>query len=411
MPKTKKQQGVVGATQPGPDNRLPPTTHTGVNAGDTKTVLVSALLEVTGQVRYGDGTDIATTVTEKDTVLAPNGETIEKAIWAGTKRRGVDRRTIHELRDRSGWDGRECYIPKLCGMCPICWLFGFTGTTQEPESLVKNINAKSRILYATSVSIEDASRCLNRHSRNQVDEKSQTTAGVAGIHEEEVIVAGTHFPTYTSLLHVLDWEIGAVAHAFLENLNANRYTAASRAQGGIRIAERAGEPALVVDESLVGVFPLPAPKVPAWETGYAKAIDLFLPQKQSPVSLLSVQEVLQTYGFVVESGQNKLTARAGTIELLIEAAENFLVVHQGPDELMKRYYGNLALGYLRHKQLEAQKKLADSNFRAIFKTEVQAYAGALQKKGEGKESPGSAAPEGTTGDEKSAQDEGSSGDE
>jgi hypothetical protein len=362
---------------PAAGREIPITVHSGVNAAGTKTVLVSALLEVTGQVRFGDGTDISTTITEKDIVLTPNGRGIEKAIWAGTKRRGVDRRTIHEMRDQSGWN-RKCFIPELCGMCPTCWLFGFTGTTQEKGSEVKGINAKSRVLYATAVSIEDTSRCLNRHSRNQVNEKSQTTASSAGIHEEEVIVAGTHFPTYTSLLHVLDWEVGVVAHALLENLNSNRYTAASRGQGGIRFAERDGEPAIIVDESSCGVFPLPAPKVASWEADFEKALPLFAPTRKSAVSLLPLQELLQRQGFAVEAGDNKLTARAANVEIAIESNDGYLLVHQGNDELMRRYYGNQALGYLRQKQIAAYKKLAELTSDE-FRIEAVAYAKAIRK--------------------------------
>lgn len=375
----RRRAGASGQGQSAATRELPVTTHTGVNAASsqTRTVLVSALLEVTGQVRFGDGTDIATTVTEKDTVLGLNGETYEKAIWAGTKRRGVDRRTIHEFRDQSGWDGPECYIPRLCTLCPTCWLFGFTGTTQQQA-----INAKSRILYATSISIEETSQCLNRHSRNQVDEKSQTTAGAAGIHEEEVIVAGTHFPVYTSLIHALDWEIGVFSHALLENLNTNRYTAASRAQGGIRFADHDGEAALVVDESLLGVFPLPAPKIPSWQIDYAKALALFLPDKQSPISLLPVAAVLRAQGFEVKPAEHRLTASAGNIQLVVEAHENQLVVQQGPHELMRRHYGNQALGYLRQKQIGAQKTLATLR-NDEFAQEAQRYTQAVDPKNRG----------------------------
>ena len=236
---------------------LAKTTLTGVNAKVTKSVLVSVVIEVHGQVRFGDGTDVNITVTETDMVLRPSdGEQIQKFIFAGSKRRGVDRRTIHELRDLY-WDGEQCYIPNLCCECPICWLYGFTGTTQQK----KDINAKSRTLYASSVSVEDVPIGRNTHSRNQVNEKTATTAGEAGIHEEEIIVAGVHFPTYTTLAHVLDWEIGTFAHALLENINSNRYTAASRAQGGVKIAQHSETPLVIVDESCQGIFPLVAPKI------------------------------------------------------------------------------------------------------------------------------------------------------
>ena len=36
--------------------------------GEAKTVIVSAVLETIGQVRFGDGTDINITITEKDVV-------------------------------------------------------------------------------------------------------------------------------------------------------------------------------------------------------------------------------------------------------------------------------------------------------------------------------------------------------
>jgi hypothetical protein len=242
-----------------------------------------------------------------------------------------------------------------------------------------------------------------------VDEKSQTTAGAAGIHEEEMIVAGTHFPLYTSLIHVLDWEIGVFAHAFLENLNANRYTAASRAQGGMRFVEHNNEPVLVVDESPVGICPLSAPKVASWETDYKKAIELFMPSRNSPISLLSFQAQLQKQGFAVESGEKKLTAKGGNIELTIQAQENFLVVHQGSDELMKRYSGSQALGYLRQKQVEAQKNLANSSWRSQFQTEVRGYTQAIQGKGGGTKTAGVAEGEASVKADESEQEESSGG--
>ncbi len=369
---------------------LPTTIHTGVNAKETKTVIISALLDVTGQLRFGDGTDIATTITEKDIVSGPNGN-IEKAIWAGTKRRGVDRRTIHEFRDRMGWNKGDCYIPELCGLCPTCWLYGFTGTTQEKTSPVKGINAKSRVLYSTSLSMQETSRCLNRHSRNQVDEKMQTTAGTAGIHEEEVIVAGTHFPVHTSLIHVLDWEIGVVAHALLENLNTNRYTAASRGQGGLRVLEQDSEPLIIVDESPTGVFPIAAPKVPAWMTNSNDATKLFATEKKSPVSLLRLEEMFQSQGFAVESkASGKFIAKSGILELTIEAQTGCVVVQQGPDEIMKRHYGNQAIGYLRQRQMEAQKQFGNSTWRDEFTNEVKNYAERLTKAKKKEEAGGTA---------------------
>lgn len=403
MAKRKTQPSGADSTapnQPEKSQGLPKTTHTGVNATDTKSVLVSAVLEIHGQVRFGDGTDVGLTVTETDMVVSPDGNQVHKLIWAGSKRRGVDRRTIHELRDQH-WSGIPCYIPNLCGECPICWLYGFTGTTQK-----KDINAKSRVLYASSVSVEEVQVGLNTHSRNQVDEKTQTTAGAAGIHAEEVIVAGVHFPTYTALVHVLDWEIGAFAHALLENVNSNRYTAASRAQGGIKFAEHEGVPLIIVDESSQGVFPLSAPKIPGWESDWPTASQVF----QGAMSVEALKAALEQQGFTVtmngrttdtpnrettpdsapdnaptsdnttENPEEKHTeASVASNQLVIGESEGVITVKCGNDVLMTRYVGAKALGYLRQKQLAAKQKLSSLKVND-FQTDIQSYLAAISSK-------------------------------
>jgi hypothetical protein len=293
---------------------------------ETKTVVVSAVLETTGQGRFGDGTDINITITEKDVVAGPGGG-VEKAVFAGTKRRGVDRRAMHELRNRY-WDG-DCSIPSLCGLCPTCLLLGFTGTTSEIEEIKKmGVNCKSRILYATAYSVQPAGNAVTTHSRNQVNERSQTTAGSAGIHTEEVIVGGTDFPTYTTLHHVLDWEIGAFAHAFLENVNQGRYSAASRAQGGMRFPEAGGEPMVVVDVSEPGIFPLSPPKVPAHERTFAEVTAAF----EGAGSEEALKERLERLGFSLENNDGSH------------------VWKRGDSEVGRRYVGDAAVSYLRSRQ-------------------------------------------------------------
>lgn len=371
------------------------TTYTGVNAKGTKSVLVSAVLEIHGQVRFGDGTDVGLTITETDMVVSPDGNQVHKLIWAGSKRRGVDRRTIHELRDQH-WDGDPCYVPNLCCNCPICWLYGFTGTTQN-----KNINAKSRVLYASSVSVEEVQVGRNTHSRNQVDEKTQMTAGAAGIHEEEVIVAGVHFPTYTALVHVLDWEIGAFAHALLENVNSNRYTAASRAQGGIKFAEQDSRPLIIVDESLEGIFPLTAPKIPGWESDWSTASELF----RNAMNRDALKVALEKQGFtVIENGagsdgvsdpaagdvstsnnrtdkaaENNQTPVVASNQLVIVAKDDIITVKHGTNVLMTRYIGAKALGYLRQKQLTAQQTMSRLTAQT-FRNDIQGYRTAISPK-------------------------------
>jgi hypothetical protein len=358
---------------------LPETKLTGVNAPNTKYVLVSGLTEVFGQVRFGDGTDVELTITETDRVIAPDGDQVDKFIWSGSKRRGVDRRTIHELRDRY-WSTTDCFVPVLCCQCPVCWLYGFTGTTRKGHSFT-DINAKSRVLYASSVSIEDVPAGQNRHNRNQVDEKTQTTAGAAGIHKEQVIVAGVHFPIYTSILHALDWEVGAFAHALLENLNQNRYTARSAMQGGIKWTLDNAGPVLVVDESADGVFPLPVPKVPGWETDYSRALDLF----RQAVDRSAIKQLLESKGFAVaEEGKDKALLAKGKADDKVEVFRvhldaNIITVMSGQEILMTRYWGERAQGYLLRHQLEWQNYLQKLGDARQFQDELEKYVDAIRR--------------------------------
>ena len=402
-PKPKSTQTASAETpQQAEDKKsLPETKLTGVNAKNTKSVLVSAVLEVTGQVRFGDGTDVGLTVTETDMVISPDGSQVHKLIWAGSKRRGVDRRTIHELRDQY-WNHTKCYIPKWCGECPVCWLYGFTGTTQQKE-----INAKSRVLYATSVSVEEVQKGLNVHSRNQVDEKAQTTAGAAGIHEEQIIVAGVHFPTYTALIHVIDWEIGAFAHALLENVNSNRYTAASRGQGGMKFAVQGDKPLIVVDESQYGIFPLAVPKIAGWETDWQQAQKVF----QAAMNAQELKSALEAQGFTVKIDQvdnasepkhlsasptptgsapkeqvvntsESNTAKQPsqpTNQLSLKESTGMITVEQNGQVVMTRYVGKRALGYLREKQLAAKQQFGSLD-ASEFMTEIQNYIAAISPK-------------------------------
>jgi hypothetical protein len=145
--------------------------------------------------------------------------------------------------------------------CPTCWLYGSVGAVGEAAKK-KNYNIKSRVLYASALSVEPSDIALAVHNRNAPNELDHTT-GEAGIHSEELIKANVHFPTITVLDRVVDWEIGAFAHALLENVNGNRYTAASARQGGIRFSEGNEGKLIVVDVSERGIFPLETAKCPA----------------------------------------------------------------------------------------------------------------------------------------------------
>lgn len=387
-PREKAKAGTPQATaqEPKAPKLLPRTTLSGVNAEPSHlmTVMVTAMVETTGQVRFGDGTDIDTTITEKDWVVLPDGDRVLKYVWAGTKRRGVDRRVIHELRNVHRPEFTACYIGNLCGQCPLCWLYGFTGTTGAKGSPVKDINAKSRILYATSVSVEGLGDFpTNRHARNAVDERTQKTgtaaSGESGIHREEFIPEGIHFPVYTAAVRVLPWEFGAFAHGLLESLNSNRYTAGSRAMGGMKFADVKAwpGPALIVDVSPDGVFPLAAPKVASSELTFGNALNTLT----GMVTESNIHATLAAMGF--EKGQ----------AFQIGFGPGVLTVKQGETVLMTRYWGERARGYLESQRL-AYRDYLTNGATAAFWANVEPYVNVIRGKPE-------AAPEGEGGENES----------
>lgn len=317
----------------------------GLISPNAKTVIVSAVLETVGQVRFGDGTEVNLTITEKDLVPIQGGGFVEKVVFSGSKRRGVDQRTIHALRNQFLALDPPCYIPKLCGQCPTCWLFG-------RAAMGEGYNIKSRVLYASALSVEPADIAVAVHNRNAPNELDHTT-GEAGIHSEELIKANVHFPTITVLDRVVDWEIGAFAHALLENVNGNRYTAASARQGGVRFSEGENGKLIVVDVSERGIFPLETVKVPGEETDFEKVLQMFA----DAADLQKIKEFFERQGFTCEYDQtnNLYTVKKDDGELwTIKREGSKITVTQGKDEnfrtLMTRYIGDQALGFLREKQ-------------------------------------------------------------
>lgn len=412
-PRNKSKEGKSEEKSKSPKS-LPITRLTGINAAQSAlmTVMVTALVETTGQVRFGDGTDIDTTITEKDTVVMPNGDSIIKYVWAGTKRRGVDRRIIHELRNAHQEKFIGCYIGNLCGQCPICWLYGFTGTTGSKDSPVKDINAKSRILYATSLSVEGLGQFpANRHARNAVDERTQktgtATSGESGIHREEFIPEGVHFPIYTAAVRVLPWEFGAFAHGLLESLNSNRYSAGSRAMGGMKITyvnDWKG-PALIVDVSSDGVFPLSAPKIASSELDFNKALISLMGMVKED----DIKTTLVAMGFTIEDDPAKnekkeeispdLAQRKAEEEkkstnkqiktIIVKNSDNeifrldllrgALAIKCGNTTVMTRYWGEAARGYLESQRLKFRDYLSNPG-TSEFWTDAEQYVNAIRGK-------------------------------
>ncbi len=352
----------------------------GLISPNAKTVIVSAVLETVGQVRFGDGTEVNLTVTEKDLVPTPGGGFVEKVVFSGSKRRGVDRRTIHALRNqmvRKGENNQDqgplfdCYIPALCSECPICWLYGSVGAVGEAAKK-KDYNIKSRVLYASTLSVESSDTAVAVHNRNAPNELDHTT-GEAGIHSEELIKANVHFPTITVLDRVVDWEIGAFAHALLENVNGNRYTAASARQGGMRFSENNGKKMIVVDVSEQGIFPLETVKVPGEESDFNKVKEMFA----NAGNLEHIRKLFESQGFTCDdskgggskakNGETTEDSKGGGFEVksgdttlwTVTGQNDVITVSQGEGDqakvLMIRYVGNRAYGFLRARQEDCKR--------------------------------------------------------
>jgi len=365
----------------------------GLISPDATTVIVSAVLETVGQVRFGDGTEVNLTVTEKDLVPTPGGGFVEKVVFSGSKRRGVDRRTIHALRNQMVRKVEnnpdqgplfDCYIPALCSECPTCWLYGSVGAVGEAAKK-RDYNIKSRVLYASALSVEPSDIAVAVHNRNAPNELDHTT-GEAGIHSEELIKANVHFPTITVLDRVVNWEIGAFAHALLENVNGNRYTAASARQGGMRLSEgNGGEKMIVVDVSKRGIFPLETVKVPGEETEFNKVKEMFA----NAGNLDQIRKIFVSQGFTckdikgdseAKSGGNTEDSKgcgfkveSGEITLWTVKKENGVItVSQGEGDqakvLMTRYVGNRAYGFLRARQEDCKRFFEDCTDKAWGET-------------------------------------------
>jgi CRISPR type I-D-associated protein Csc2 len=366
----------------------------GLISPKAKTVIVSAVLETVGQVRFGDGTEVNLTVTEKDLVPTPNGGFVEKVVFSGSKRRGVDRRTIHALRNQMAREVEnnqdqgplfDCYIPALCSECPTCWLYGSVGAVGETAKK-KDYNIKSRVLYASALSVEPSDIAVAVHNRNAPNELDHTT-GEAGIHSEELIKANVHFPTITVLDRVLDWEIGALAHALLENVNGNRYTAASARQGGMRFSEgNGGEKMIVVDVSERGIFPLETVKVPGEETDFNKVKQMFA----NAGNPNHIRKIFESQGFTCDdskgggseakSGETTEDSKDGGFKVksgettlwTVTGQNGVITVSQGEGDrakvLMTRYVGDRAYGFLRARQEDCKRFFEGYNGEAWVKT-------------------------------------------
>jgi hypothetical protein len=220
--------------------------------------------------------------------------------------------------------------------------------------------------------VEPSDVAVAVHNRNAPNELDHTT-GEAGIHSEELIKANVHFPTITVLDRVVNWEIGAFAHALLENVNGNRYTAASARQGGIRFSELdGGEKMIVVDISERGIFPLETVKVPGEEMDFNKVKEMFA----NAGNLEHIRKIFESQGFTCEdkkgdyeanSGEPPKASNDGTFEVkngettlwTVKGENGVITVSQGEGDqakvLMTRYTGNRAYGFLRARQEDCKR--------------------------------------------------------
>ncbi|MBM7623685.1 type I-D CRISPR-associated protein Cas7/Csc2 [Sporohalobacter salinus] len=339
----------------------------GINNSEAKTVILNGIIETTGQVRFGDGTEINLTITEKDLVPTRDGEAVEKVVFAGSKRRGVDRRAAHEFRneyidfENSTEDNspeNDCYIPELCLKCPTCWIYGGTGSTSDTEI---DYNIKSRVHYPTAYSIERSELAVATHSRNRVDERSNET-GQAGIHEEEFIKGGVHFPISTIMKKMSDWEIGVYSQTFLDNINQSNYTAGASRQGGVKISTDRNDkaPILIVDVSETGTFPLPTFNISADIESFNEAFKEY----KEKIQLTELKTDFENKGFEIEEEEKGFQIKDDDNKVMkIEKEDNVIKVTSNNDKvIMKRYIGSKALGYLQKRTNDYQQFLTSFNW-------------------------------------------------
>jgi CRISPR type I-D-associated protein Csc2 len=137
-------------------------------------------------------------ITKGRAVLQTEGEFILDRIEIGgkerieflpTKQKAVERRTHMGYLRSTGYN--ECVIPnQLCMKCINCGLFGAVQAERGREG---RFNLKSRILYSSAYSLQDADKITETKTQTAVDEVTQSTE--QALFEIEYVIPGAIFPS------------------------------------------------------------------------------------------------------------------------------------------------------------------------------------------------------------------------
>jgi CRISPR type I-D-associated protein Csc2 len=127
-----------------------------------------------------------------DKVIVGSGEAAkEKVEFMSTKQKAVERRQHMAMLRSAGYG--DCIIPnKLCLRCINCALFG--GVRAE-GGRAERYNLKSRILYSSAYSLQDAREITDTKTHNAVNEVTQSTG--QALIEVEYVLPGAIFPSVT----------------------------------------------------------------------------------------------------------------------------------------------------------------------------------------------------------------------
>lgn len=212
-----------------------------------------ALLEGAQELYFGHEVQVNVNLVELVKVRLPDGTETEKCYLSPTKRRGVERRALLWAPTATGQllgDVLDCGIPKTCARqeCPICNVYG--GLITDSKGGRERTTFIGRLTHGGGVAVQNQSP----EEKQRAMHPSAMHRGGGGSSSEEPTPfrrqynqPGLLYPVYNHCLSVSDEEFRPVAYAFQDSLA--RIGAGN--PKGVRIAERAGAPLIVLDRYLV----------------------------------------------------------------------------------------------------------------------------------------------------------------
>lgn len=236
---------------------------------------IYAILEGAQEMYFGHEVQVNINEVEKVTLEVKGGDgqnkTIQKCYLSPTKRRGVERRALLWAPHKDGQllsDVLDCGIPKTCAKdsCPICYVYGALSAGEK--TLIGRVTHGGGVAVQT-LDAENKQRAM--HPSKMVHGREDTPIPFRREYNEP----GLYYPVYNHALSVSESEFMPVAYAFLDAIA--RIGAGN--PKGARLAEREGQPLLVVDQYLVpkGKRPVISPH----ETNVEDALSYFVDQAQT----------------------------------------------------------------------------------------------------------------------------------